>query len=136
MATSPYYLRELVELTSKGQSVQLSPPPPCFFKSFLTSRWRSCSLVYRSADLGEAYYDSLEGYPRGSTRRFVIVRNFHRVRDSLAENTLTRLSVPVGIRNFIVGLTIKLASDEAIVRRERAYLGKLNLILVQVRPTL
>lgn len=38
----------------------------------------------------------------------------------------------LGIRNFIVGLTIKLASDETIVRRERAYLGKLNLILVQV----
>ncbi|KAG8831327.1 Karyopherin transporter [Serendipita sp. 399] len=37
-----------------------------------------------------------------------------------------------GIRNFIVGLTIKLASDETMLRRERAYLGKLNLILVQI----
>ncbi|CCA66905.1 probable CRM1-nuclear export factor, exportin [Serendipita indica DSM 11827] len=37
-----------------------------------------------------------------------------------------------GIRNFIVGLTIKLASDEAILRKERAYIGKLNLILVQI----
>lgn len=51
------------------------------------------------------------------------------VRNHLLSVVPTLLS---GIRNFIVGLTIKLASDETIVRRERAYLGKLNLILVQV----
>lgn len=39
----------------------------------------------------------------------------------------------VGIRNFVVGVTVKIASEEANLRRERAYLNKLNLALVQVR---
>lgn len=38
-----------------------------------------------------------------------------------------------GIRNFIVGITVKVASDEATMRREKTYLNKLNLALVQVR---
>ncbi|KAJ7821373.1 CRM1 C terminal-domain-containing protein [Mycena olivaceomarginata] len=37
-----------------------------------------------------------------------------------------------GIRNFIVGETVKVASDDVSLRRERAYLNKLNLVLVQV----
>lgn len=37
-----------------------------------------------------------------------------------------------GIRNFVVGLTVKVASDEATMRREKTYLNKLNLALVQV----
>ena len=39
----------------------------------------------------------------------------------------------LGIRNFIVGITVRIASEEANLRRERAYLNKLNLALVQVR---
>lgn len=38
-----------------------------------------------------------------------------------------------GIRNFIVSVTVDISSDEARMRRERAYLNKLNLVLVQVR---
>jgi len=38
-----------------------------------------------------------------------------------------------GIRNFVVSLTIKLASDEMTLRKEKTYINKLNLILVQVR---
>ena len=38
-----------------------------------------------------------------------------------------------GIRNFIVGVTVRVASEEINLRRERAYLNKLNLALVQVR---
>ncbi|KAJ7088867.1 CRM1 C terminal-domain-containing protein [Mycena belliarum] len=37
-----------------------------------------------------------------------------------------------GIRNFIVGETVKVASDDMSLRRERTYLSKLNLVLVQV----
>ncbi|KAI0736893.1 CRM1 C terminal-domain-containing protein [Fomitopsis betulina] len=37
-----------------------------------------------------------------------------------------------GIRNFVVGITVKVASDEATMRREKTYLNKLNLALVQV----
>jgi len=37
-----------------------------------------------------------------------------------------------GIRNFIVNLIIKLSSDEASLLRERLYLKKLNITLVQV----
>lgn len=37
-----------------------------------------------------------------------------------------------GIRNFIVDLIIKLASDEATMQKEKLYLKKLNITLVQV----
>ncbi|KAH9934873.1 CRM1 C terminal-domain-containing protein [Fomitopsis serialis] len=37
-----------------------------------------------------------------------------------------------GIRNFVVGINVKVASDEATMRREKTYLNKLNLALVQV----
>lgn len=41
--------------------------------------------------------------------------------------------VGLGIRNFTVSVTVRIASEEANLRRERAYLNKLNLALVQVR---
>ncbi|WVQ72072.1 hypothetical protein IAR50_001616 [Cryptococcus sp. DSM 104548] len=37
-----------------------------------------------------------------------------------------------GIRNFIVGATVEIASDETRMRREKGYLNKLNLVLVQI----
>lgn len=37
-----------------------------------------------------------------------------------------------GIRNFIVQVTVDVSSDEARMRREKRYLNKLNLVLVQV----
>ncbi|KAJ7235497.1 CRM1 C terminal-domain-containing protein [Mycena rebaudengoi] len=37
-----------------------------------------------------------------------------------------------GIRNFIVGETVKVTSDDVSLRRERTYVNKLNLVLVQV----
>ncbi len=40
----------------------------------------------------------------------------------------------IGIRNFVVGITVKIASDETSLRREKTYVNKLNLALVQVRP--
>lgn len=38
-----------------------------------------------------------------------------------------------GIRNFIVQVTVDVSSDETRMRREKSYLNKLNLVLVQVR---
>lgn len=38
----------------------------------------------------------------------------------------------LGVRNFVVGITVKVASDEATMRREKTYINKLNLALVQV----
>ena len=38
----------------------------------------------------------------------------------------------IGVRNFVVGLTVKVASDEGTLRKEKTYVGKLNLALVQV----
>lgn len=38
-----------------------------------------------------------------------------------------------GIRNFIVGVTVKVASDEVSLKKEKTYINKLNLALVQVR---
>ncbi|KAF8520214.1 CRM1 C terminal-domain-containing protein [Hysterangium stoloniferum] len=37
-----------------------------------------------------------------------------------------------GIRNFIVSLIMRIAADEAVVRKEKTYVNKLNLILVQI----
>ncbi|KAF8626382.1 hypothetical protein AX15_005032 [Amanita polypyramis BW_CC] len=37
-----------------------------------------------------------------------------------------------GIRNFVVGVTVKVASDEVAIRKERTYLNKLNLALIQI----
>ncbi|KAH8983581.1 CRM1 C terminal-domain-containing protein [Lactarius hatsudake] len=37
-----------------------------------------------------------------------------------------------GVRNFVVGITVKIASDEATLRREKTYINKLNLALVQI----
>ena len=46
---------------------------------------------------------------------------------------MTLILLGLGIRNFIVGVTVRIASEEVNLRRERAYLNKLNLALVQVR---
>jgi len=37
-----------------------------------------------------------------------------------------------GIRNFVVGVTVKVASDENTLRKEKTYINKLNLALVQI----
>lgn len=40
--------------------------------------------------------------------------------------------ISVGIRNFIISATVKVTSDEALLRREKLYVNKLNLVLIQV----
>ncbi|KAF8136394.1 CRM1 C terminal-domain-containing protein [Boletus edulis] len=37
-----------------------------------------------------------------------------------------------GIRNFVVGITVKVASDETAMRKEKTFVNKLNLALVQI----
>lgn len=39
----------------------------------------------------------------------------------------------LGVRNFLVTVTIEVASDEVTARKEKVYLNKLNLAMVQVR---
>jgi hypothetical protein len=48
----------------------------------------------------------------------------------------SNLYTTTGIRNFIVAIVVKVASVEVIVKKEKTYLNKLNLILVQVRSRL
>jgi hypothetical protein len=43
--------------------------------------------------------------------------------------------IHVGIRNFVVGVNVKVASDEVAMRKEKTYINKLNLALVQVYPS-
>ena len=38
-----------------------------------------------------------------------------------------------GIKKYIVGLIIKTSSDQQLMEKEKTYLNKLNMILVQVR---
>lgn len=45
------------------------------------------------------------------------------------------LETLAGIRNFVVGVTVKVASDENTLRKEKTYINKLNLALVQVCVT-
>ena len=45
----------------------------------------------------------------------------------------SRAETPAGVRNFIVGVIVKVASDETVLRKERSYVNKLNLALIQVR---
>ena len=37
-----------------------------------------------------------------------------------------------GIKNFVSNLIIKLSADEATFRRDRAYINKINNVLVQI----
>ena len=41
-------------------------------------------------------------------------------------------NVLLGIKKYIVGLIIKTSSDSSSLSKEKVYLGKLNMILVQV----
>ena len=41
-----------------------------------------------------------------------------------------------GIKKYIVGLIIKTSSDAALMEKEKVYVGKLNMILVQVHMLL
>jgi exportin-1 len=43
------------------------------------------------------------------------------------------LTFDQGIRNFVVGINVKVASDEVLMRKERTFINKLNLALIQVR---
>jgi len=42
------------------------------------------------------------------------------------------LSLHSAIRNFIVNVIVKVSSGEATLRKERTYINKLNMVLVQV----
>lgn len=42
----------------------------------------------------------------------------------------------IGIKKYIVGLIIKTSSDPELMEREKVYLNKLNMILVQVKCSL
>jgi hypothetical protein len=54
------------------------------------------------------------------------------VRISFAYQFYCQILTNLGVRNFVVGITVKVASDEATLRREKTYVNKLNLALVQV----
>lgn len=41
-----------------------------------------------------------------------------------------------GIKNYIVGLIIKTSSNPELLESEKVFIGKLNIILVQVRDTI
>lgn len=50
----------------------------------------------------------------------------------LLELLLTIWHLYLGIKKYIVGLIIKTSSDAALLEKEKVYVGKLNMILVQV----
>ena len=102
---------------------------------------RLIPVVYRAADTGEAHQHKMENPTRGTTARYVTVHLIFGFGarglcggaycQSNGDVTLTLWSL--GIRNFTISVTVRIASEEANLRRERAYLNKLNLALVQVR---
>jgi exportin-1 len=52
----------------------------------------------------------------------------------MTQHLMTTVCHYTGIRNFIVQAIVDVASDETRLRTEKAYVNKLNLVLVQVRP--
>jgi hypothetical protein len=66
--------------------------------------------------------------------RYLFFRRVHRAAALIRRSGDVSLILwELGIRNFVIGVTVRIASEEANLRRERAYLNKLNLALVQVR---
>lgn len=45
---------------------------------------------------------------------------------------ITIICFYLGIKKYIVGLIIKTSSEQQLLEKEKVYLGKLNMILVQV----
>lgn len=45
---------------------------------------------------------------------------------------LLRFALGAGIRNFIVGVVVEISSDETALRRQKMYINKLNITLVQI----
>ena len=56
------------------------------------------------------------------------------VRSSISSKLISTYQ-STGIRNFIVQTTVEVTSDEPTMRRERAYVNKLNIVLVNVSWT-
>ena len=49
----------------------------------------------------------------------------------LRHSKLIKINSILGIRNFVVGVIVKAASDEGSLRKDKTYINKLNLALVQ-----
>lgn len=49
-----------------------------------------------------------------------------------SQNLLLIINLFSGIKKYIVALIIKTSSDPVLLEREKMYLNKLNMILVQV----
>lgn len=98
-------------------------------------------VVHWVADTGKTHQYKMENLTRGTTARYVpaysILVFWARAPCGGAyswwSGDMTLILWGSGIRNFIVGVTVRIASEEVNLRRERAYLNKLNLALVQVR---
>lgn len=92
----------------------------------LSARINTFSMVVRwFADSGEARQYTVESPTVGSTTRcasFILLVVGHW--------ELNRIYA--GVRNFVINLNVQIASDEATARREKTYLNKLNMALVQV----
>ena len=70
---------------------------------------------------------------RRDGNRYRTARGKVRSLRNLTRSVRIMLISHIGIRNFVVGITVKIASDETSLRREKTYINKLNLALVQVR---
>jgi hypothetical protein len=83
------------------------------------------NLVHWTPDSRKADYDTVEVTTRRTTARSVST--------FVSWSSLVIKRIIAGIRNFVVGVTVRIASDETTLRRERTHLNKLNLALIQVR---
>jgi exportin-1 len=108
-----------------GQEFQIYLSGPLFHKQRYPSYSVLVSLlidvVQRPSNLGKAHYHAVEIITRRPTTRYAL--QCCQYPDGTHH---------VGIRNFVVGITVKVASDETTLRKEKTYINKLNLALVQV----
>lgn len=105
---------------------QGAPPATLILGPRLSARTNTSSMVVRwFADSGKADQYTMESPTVGSTTRCASF-----MLSVVGHWKLNRIYV--GVRNFVINLNVQIASDEATARREKTYLNKLNMALVQV----
>lgn len=98
--------------------------------------------ILRSSNSRKCHQNTMESSTKGTMWRQVqmlcslfLKKNmlkFLFLKFILLELLLTIWLLYLGIKKYIVGLIIKTSSDAALLEKEKVYVGKLNMILVQV----
>ncbi|KAJ3820851.1 CRM1 C terminal-domain-containing protein [Lentinula raphanica] len=101
--------------TSSGPEQQMAQQVLTRFEEHPDS-WTKVPIILENSNFPQAKYIGLQILEKLITTRWKTLPEGQRQ----------------GIRNFIVGATVKVASDETLSRKEKTYINKLNLALIQI----